>query len=172
MSVAVSGAIVFTDIVGFTDVTDQHGDDAAVEILAWQEKIVDAVLPPTGTVIKELGDGLLLWFRNGRHAIETALRLQQCFEDQPVPGVAVWVRIGGHWGTPRWRGNDIVGRDVNLAARITDLAGPGEVLCSAALVHASGPIPGVRFEELGPVFVRGFGEPVQLIRASWAASDG
>ena len=171
MSVAVSGAIVFTDIVGFTDVTDQHGDDAAEEILTWQEKIVDSVLPPTGRVIKELGDGLLLWFSDARHAIETALRLQQCFEEQPVAGVAVWVRMGAHWGTPRRRGDDIIGRDVNLAARITDLAGPGEVLCSAALVHASAPIPGVRFEELGPVFVRGFGEPVLLLRASWTPSD-
>ncbi len=171
MSVAVSGAIVFTDIVGFTDVTDQHGDDAAEEILTWQEKIVGSVLPPTGKVIKELGDGLLLWFSNARHAIETSHRLQQCFEDQPVPGIAVWVRIGGHWGKPRWRGDDIIGRDVNLASRITDLAGPGEVLCSAALVNASGPIAGVRFEELGPVFVRGFGEPVLLMRASWEPSD-
>ncbi|MEP6660662.1 MAG: adenylate/guanylate cyclase domain-containing protein [Acidimicrobiales bacterium] len=171
MSVAVSGAIVFTDIVGFTDVTDQHGDDAAEEILTWQEKIVGSVLPPTGKVIKELGDGLLLWFSNARHAIETSHRLQQCFEEQPVPGIAVWVRIGGHWGKPRWRGDDIIGRDVNLASRITDLAGPGEVLCSAALVHASGPIAGVRFEELGPVFVRGFGEPVLLMRASWEPSD-
>ena len=170
MKVAQSGAIVFTDIVGFTHVTDQHGDDAAVAILAWQEKIVDSVLAPTGKVIKELGDGLLLWFRNAQNAIETALRLQQCFEDQPLPGVAVWVRIGGHWGAPRWRGDDIIGRDVNLAARITDLAGPGEVLCSEALVHASGPIPGVLFEELGPMFVRGFGEPVVLVRASTEAS--
>jgi adenylate cyclase len=172
MTVAVSGAIVFTDIVGFTDVTDQHGDDAAEEILTWQEKIVGSLLPPTGKVIKELGDGLLLWFSDARHAIETALRLQKCFEEQPVPGIAVWVRIGGHWGRPRWRGDDIIGRDVNLASRITDLAGPGEVLCSDALVHASGPIAGVLFEELGPVFVRGFGEPVLLIRASWEPSDG
>lgn len=166
MSVAASGAIVFTDIVGFTHVTDQHGDDAAVAILAWQEKIVDSVLAPTGRVIKELGDGLLLWFRNARDAVETSLLLQQCFEEQPVPGVAVWVRIGAHWGSPRWRGNDIVGRDVNLAARITDLAGPGEVLCSAALAQAAGPIAGVCFEELGPVFVRGFSDPVVLVRAS------
>jgi len=172
MSAAASGAIVFTDIVGFTDVTDQQGDDAAEEILTWQEKIVDSVLPPTGKVIKELGDGLLLWFSNARHAVETALRLQQCFEDQPVPGVAVWVRMGGHWGTPRWRGDDIIGRDVNLAARIADLAGPGEVVCSAALVQASGPTAGVCFEELGPVFVRGFGEPVSLLRANGTPSDG
>ena len=168
MSVAVSGAIVFTDIVGFTDVTDQHGDDAAEEILTWQEKIVDSVLPPTGKVIKELGDGLLLWFSNARHAIETSHRLQQCFEEQPVPGIAVWYT--GTRASCGWRGDDIVGRDVNLAfASPTSRTGRGLANASGG---ASGPIPGVRFEELGPVFVRGFGEPVLLIRASWEPSDG
>ena len=71
-----------------------------------------------------------------------------------------------HWGRPRRRGDDIVGRDVNLAARIVDLAGPGEVLCSEATANEVGARPGVDFEPLGPVFVRGIAEPVPIVRMS------
>jgi class 3 adenylate cyclase len=62
-----------------------------------------------------------------------------------------------------------VGRDVNLAARIVDLAGPGEVLCSEVTADEIGAHPGVGFEPLGPVFVRGISEPVPIMRVVAAA---
>ena len=107
-------------------------------------------------------------------AIDTCLRLQREIDatndaDDAVP---LWVRIGVHWGCPRRRGDDIVGRDVNLAARIVDLAGPGEVLCSEATADAIGARSGVDFEPLGPVFVRGIAEPVAIVRVVGAAAGG
>ena len=159
-----TGAIVFTDIVGFTQMTDVHGDDIALALLERQEKLVRGALPERARVVKELGDGLLLWFDDATAAIETSLALQRDLEaaDDEVP---LWVRIGIHWGCPRVRGDDIVGRDVNLAARIVDLAGAGEVLCSEATAAVVGSLPGVEFEPLGPVFVRGIAEPVPIVRA-------
>ena len=68
----------------------------------------------------------------------------------------------------RQRGDDLIGRYVNLASRITSLAGPGEVLCTQALADEatrSHDCDGVRFDELGPAFVRGFAYPVPLVRA-------
>jgi adenylate cyclase len=185
------GAIVFTDIVGFTALTDTHGDDVALALLERQERMVRAALPPTARVVKELGDGLLLWFDDACEAIDTCLRLQRDFDavndaadaassgdgTARVVGVAdiddvpLWVRIGMHWGCPRKRGDDIVGRDVNLAARIVDLAAPGEVLCSEVTANTIGPRPGVGFEPLGPVFVRGISEPVPIVRVM-TATDG
>ena len=180
------GAIVFTDIVGFTTLTDMHGDDIALALLERQERMVRAALPTTARVVKELGDGLLLWFDDPSEAIDTCLRLQREFDvvneasdaSEPAPGdariiadaddVPLWVRMGVHWGCPRHRGDDIVGRDVNLAARIVDLAGPGEVLCSEATADVIGTRPGVGFEPLGPVFVRGIAEPVPIVRVMTA----
>ena len=69
------------------------------------------------------------------------------------------------------RGDDIIGRDVNLAARIVDLAAPGEVLCSEATANVIGARPGVGFEPLGPVYVRGITEPVPIVRVL-ASTDG
>jgi adenylate cyclase len=161
----VSGTIVFTDIVGFTQLTDEHGDDIALTLLERQEVLVRRALPSGGRVVKELGDGLLLWFDDPCDAITTALELQRSFEDESDDDLPMWVRIGMHFGYPRARGDDIVGRDVNLASRITDLAAPGEVLCSEATATEAGDLPGVGFEPLGPVFVRGIAEPVPLVRA-------
>jgi len=165
VTTATTGAIVFTDIVGFTQLTDERGDDVALALLERQERTVRAALPDCSRVVKELGDGLLLWFDSPREAIDTCLRLQQAFDRGADDDVPLWVRIGMHWGSPRRRGDDIVGRDVNLAARIVELAGPGDVLCSEATVNEAGDMGGILFEPLGPVFVRGIAEPVPIVRA-------
>ena len=162
-----SCAIAFTDIVGFTEFTAAHGDEAALQVLDLQGRIVREVLPHESRVVKELGDGLMLWFPDGRTAIDTCLRLRRRFVDARAP---LWVRIGLHWGTPHRRGDDYVGHDVNVAARIVDLAGPGELLVSDSLrtvLDDEG--QGVRLEELGPVVMKGIPDPVGLFRASQPA---
>jgi adenylate cyclase len=156
---------VFTDIVGFTHFTEERGDDVALALLERKEKLVRDALPDCGRVVKELGDGLLLWFDDVCEAFATCVALQVHFEREATDDLPLWVRMGLHWGSPRRRGDDIVGRDVNLAARIVELAGPGEVLCSAVAVEAAGRVSGIEFEELGPVFVRGLDDPVPLMRA-------
>jgi adenylate cyclase len=166
VTTTVSGTIVFTDIVGFTQLTDEHGDDVALNLLERQEVLVRRALPPGGRVVKELGDGLLLWIDDPCDAITTALALQRAFEGESDDDLPMWVRIGMHFGCPRARGDDIVGRDVNLASRIADLAAPGEVLCSEATAEEAGSLPGIEFEPLGPVYVRGFAEPIPLVRAN------
>jgi adenylate cyclase len=160
-----SGAIAFTDIVGFTELTDTHGDDVALALLERQTRLVQEHLPECARIVKELGDGLLLWFDDPRAGLQTCLGLQHRFESEAVDPLPLWVRMGLHWGCPRRRGDDIVGRDVNLAARIVDLAAPGEVLCSEATADAVGVLDGIDFEPLGPVIVRGFADPVALVRA-------
>jgi adenylate cyclase len=166
LTTTLAGTIVFTDIVGFTQLTDEHGDDLALTLLERQEELVRRTLPDSARVVKELGDGLLLWFDDASSAIVTCLLLQQAFEVESDGDLPMWVRIGMHWGCPRARGDDIIGRDVNLAHRISELAAPGEVLCSEATSERAGDIEGVDFESLGPVFVRGIADAVPLMRAS------
>lgn len=163
-----AGVVMFTDIVGFTEFTAIRGDGEALELLGVQESIVQSCLPGGSRLIKELGDGLLLWFDDACAAVETALLLQERFElhsaDSMLP---LWVRIGMHWGRPTARRGDIVGHDVNVAARIVDVAGPGEVVLSEPTVAALERQPAaVAFEELGPVLMKGIPDPVRLYRAS------
>jgi class 3 adenylate cyclase len=79
---SVSGAIVFTDISGFTEFTALEGDDQALEVLNTQARVVTASLPSGARVVKELGDGLLLWFPDGPSAVMTSLDLQERFENE------------------------------------------------------------------------------------------
>lgn len=164
-----AGAIVFTDIVGFTELTDQHGDDLALALVERQAAIVRGALPPGARIVKELGDGLLVWFDDAGDAVGTALSLQTQFATRPAADLPMWVRIGVHWGAPKRRGDDIIGRDVNLASRITALAGPGEVLCTEAVVEEvarSGSADRFEFGSLGSVFVKGVAEAVPLYTAT------
>jgi adenylate cyclase len=161
------GAIVFTDIVGFTELTELHGDDVALALVDRQERIVRAALPERARVVKELGDGMLLWFESADEAITVSVLLQASF-DEPGEPLPLWVRTGVHWGTPKWRGDDIIGRDVNLASRVAALAAPGEVLCTDAVVRQAGLLPDIDFTSLGSVYVKGLKEPVPVLRAQRA----
>ncbi len=166
MGLTSEGVIAFTDIVGFTEITDAQGDDVALALLDRQDRLVRTALGNSGRVVKELGDGLLLWFDDADVALARCLDLQAQFDEEG--DLPLWVRMGLHWGCPRRRGDDIIGRDVNLAARITALAGGGEVLCSEALAGRATADGNVLFEPLGPVFVRGISEPVGLMRVQRA----
>jgi adenylate cyclase len=159
------GTVVFTDLVGFTTFTATEGDAAALQLLSIQDKLVHATLPDDARVVKELGDGLLLWFPDAELAMQSCLDLLAAFdaaaESEELP---LWVRVGAHWGNPARRGDDIVGHDVNVAARIVDVAAPGELLCSGAVADAAGSCDGLEFVELGPVVMKGLNEPVSLFR--------
>jgi adenylate cyclase len=163
------GAVAFTDLVGFTEYTAVRGDLEALELLARQDALVRDVLPSSARLIKELGDGLLLWFPDADAALLTCLELQDRFETEAeLSGLPLWVRIGLHWGSQTERGDDIIGHDVNVASRIVGVAGPGEVLLSEPSRACLTSELGVAFDELGPVVMKGIPEPVRLFRA-WRA---
>ena len=169
---AQEGAIVFTDIVGFTEFTALQGDEAALKLLATQDRVVEEIVGTDGRVVKSLGDGLLIWFDDPGKAVQAALTLQSRFEEESFEeNLPLWVRIGVHFGSPARRGEDLIGHDVNVAARIVALAAPGEVLVSEACTHqVSGTASEVEFEEVGPVLMKGIPDPVSIYRAvttSW-----
>ena len=163
----VTGAVVFTDIVGFTEFTALEGDANALALLQVQERIVAAALPPGARVVKEMGDGLLLWFPDACEAIVTSLALQAAFEAEANESMLpLWVRMGAHWGQQTRRREDIVGHDVNIASRVAAVAGPGELLVSEpTIARAAAYLPaGYHVEELGPVVMKGIPEPIRLFR--------
>jgi adenylate cyclase len=161
-----SGAVVFTDIVGFTEFTAEHGDTEALALLDRQERVVRDTLPGDARVVKELGDGLMLWFPEAVSALNACFTLSERFEEEAATDVPLWVRVGMHWGCPTRRGDDLVGHDVNLAARIVDVAGPGEVLLSEPVRElVDGRVHGLRLDELGPVVMKGIPDAVPLYRA-------
>jgi class 3 adenylate cyclase len=164
---AVEGAVVFTDLTGFSEFTAIRGDEAALEMLSLQEDLLREAIGSRGRVVKNLGDGFLLWFDQVSDAVDSALCLQEKIDDLPFEeDMPMWVRIGINYGRPLQHGDDLVGHDVNVAARIVDLAQSGEVLVSQACTEKlSGELDGVYFDEVGPVVMKGIPDAVTLYRA-------
>ena len=162
------GAIAFTDIVGFTEFTATEGDARAVELLDTKRRIVDELLPRGGRVVKELGDGLLLWVDCADEGVRFCLDLQRAARQVSAEGpYPLWLRIGMHWGEPAERAGDLIGHDVNTAARIADQASPGETLASDVLVEQCDPARlDVGLDPIGPVVMKGLPGAVWLYRLS------
>ena len=168
---AVVGSVLFTDLVGFTDFNEGRGDVAALDVLDRQRAIVDAMLAmaPESRVVKELGDGLMVWFSSAATGVSVACDLMtEIHAARARDEFPLAVRMGLHHGEALARGDDLVGSTVNVAARVCDLAGPGELLVSDDAIGA-GAIE-VRqstldcFRPIGPTRVKGVGHAIWLHR--------
>lgn len=161
------GTIVFTDLVGFTEFTAANGDEAALAMVEAQEASIRKAVNGHGRIVKTMGDGLMLFFDDACRAIEASLAIQErCEEEADCDDLPLWMRIGVHHGHAVVRHDDLVGHDVNLASRVMELAGPGEVLATEAAVAASkSGLRGVDFSEMGPMLMKGIPEPVMVYTA-------
>jgi adenylate cyclase len=124
-------AILFTDLVGFSDWALGAGDEAALEVL---RRVGDAeqraISANRGAVVKRLGDGAMAVFGDAQQAVSAALDAQHGISKIEVEGYRPKQRAGVHRGTPRKVKGDFLGVDVNIAARVGDSAKGGEVLIS------------------------------------------
>jgi adenylate cyclase len=104
-----------------------------------------------GHPVKLLGDGVRLHFPEPAQAVVAGLKLVQRIPDQGLPRA----RIGINSGPVVFQHGDDFGRTVNVAARITDYARPGEVLVSDSVVTATSGPRGVRYQPIGPITLKG-----------------
>ena len=165
------GSVLFTDLVGFTQFNDAVGDVQAVEVLDRQTQLATHALngQRDGRLVKELGDGLMLWFGNPGTAVEVALNLMGSVEAARHAGdFPLAIRMGIHHGEALTRGDDVVGATINVGARVADLAGPGELLVSDVALDAMDTTARDQLQRapVGPVRVKGVSEPVWLQRIS------
>ena len=124
-------AILFTDLVGFSDWALKAGDEAALELL---RRVGDteqkAISDNQGAVVKRLGDGAMAVFSRADQAVLAALAAQADLAEINVEGHRPRLRAGVHQGKPRKVGGDFLGVDVNIAARVGDAAKADQVLIS------------------------------------------
>jgi adenylate cyclase len=124
-------AIVFTDLVEFSDWALEVGDTKAVDLLRKVGKQVEPPLESSGgTIVKRLGDGLMVVFDDPADALAATCAASGALDGIEVDGYRPELRAGMHLGKPRALGGDYFGVDVNIAARVAAAAGPGEVLVS------------------------------------------
>jgi adenylate cyclase len=154
-------AMSFLDLVGYTRLTEEHGDQAAAALAEALAVLVNRSSREHGGVpVKWLGDGVMVYFRDPAGAVLAALRLVAQLPEVGLPPAHVGVAAGPVVA----QGGDYYGRTVNLAARIAARAGAGQVLVSQRVAE-SAPAEGVRFVALGELRLKGFARPVRLLEA-------
>ncbi|NQV07808.1 DUF4242 domain-containing protein [bacterium] len=151
-------AIMFTDIVGSTDMSTSIGDRAALEAVRAHDAIVrDCLTAHSGREVKHTGDGVLASFTAVTQAADAAVAIQANVAE--VDGLAV--KIGLSAGEPVEDSDDLYGAAVNLAARICAHAEGGQILVSGTVRDlAIG--KQIRFEDQGLIALKGFPDPVRL----------
>jgi class 3 adenylate cyclase len=154
-------AMCFLDLVGYTRLTEEHGDQVAAGLAEALAVLVNRSSREHGGVpVKWLGDGVMVHFRDPARAVLAALGMVEQLPEAGLPPAHVGVAAG----PVVVQGGDYFGRTVNLAARIAAYASAGQVLVSERVVERVPP-QGVSFVELGQVQLQGIARPVPLLEA-------
>src|SRR3990167_51572 len=163
--------IAFVDLTGSVSVFETLGNDrAARAVTKLTQWIVSVGLAHSGKVVKMLGDGVLLSFTNNRLAVECMSQIQQ----EHAERVARWpnrltlmMQIGMARGQVVVVDGDCFGDAVNVASRLSDLAGPEQIMATDTVIRRLGPRHGVRSRSLGPMRIKGRVEPCEVFRVEW-----
>ncbi len=161
-------AVLFTDICGSTEMTQLLGDDAAIGLLHEHDAIVrDALGKHNGTEIKHTGDGIMASFPSVASSVEAAIAMQRNLTEREGASLArLDVRIGISAGEPVSDHDDLFGAAVQLAARLCSCSDPRGITVSVA-VRELCVGKRFRFEERGPMDLKGFAEPVPVYEVRW-----
>jgi adenylate cyclase len=149
---------LFMDLVGFTALTAEQGDESAADVALSLYAHVRHLLPAhRGEEIKTIGDAMMVRCEDPRQGLELGLRIAEQIGDQPdFPPV----RVGVHTGSAIGRDGDWYGSAVNVAARLCSAAGGGEVLVSDATREAAGPTSDLCFGPRQLHWLKNVPEPV------------
>jgi class 3 adenylate cyclase len=142
--------IIFTDIVGSTETAARVGDSRWRRMLDEHDQLIrQEVARYRGRVVKTTGDGALATFDGPARAVRSA-----CSIATGVRRIGLEVRAGVHTGEVERRGDDIGGVGVHIGARVSALAGPGQVLVSRTVVDLVAG-SGLEFEAAGTHVLKG-----------------
>jgi adenylate cyclase len=152
----VAVTLCFIDLTGFTRFTEEEGDIEALDVVENFVETVEATLPREATIVKTIGDEVMVVSPDAAALTEWAVAFLGRFDRRPQP------RVGIHSGDAVYRDGDYFGNSVNLAHRIVNRALAGEVLVTDRVAAALDGRPGLRLEPIGEVSLKGFPVPTAL----------
>ncbi len=149
----------FVDLTGFTRYTEEEGDEEALDLVERFVETVEATLPAEATIVKTIGDEVMIVSPDPVTLTEWAVGFLGLFQERPQP------RVGIHYGVAVYRDGDYFGTHVNLAHRVVARAIGGEVLVSRSAVDEIGGSDYLEFDPIGEVELKGFPAPAELFTA-------
>jgi adenylate cyclase len=149
--------VAFSDIEDSTLRNEALGDREWLKILERHNRVVQKLVADHGGhVIKSQGDGFMIAFADARQAVLCGIGVQQALHDDAERWEGIRVRIGMHVGPSVRRGDDLFGRNVALAARITGHADGGEILVSDSVREAVDGMSDIEFGTPREAELKGF----------------
>ncbi len=161
-------AAMFTDISGSTGLNQELGDETWVELLATHRKVVrETTAEFEGTEVATQGDGFFVRFDHPERAARCAIEIQRRLElkrqaDPRIPAVRVGIHVGE---AIQAADDDVLGHVVNVAARLLDVAAPGEIMVTEPVAdHVD---PGLLVDH-GLADLKGVGQPRHVLGIKWS----
>jgi adenylate cyclase len=167
----VDTTIAFADFTGSTGLYETLGNSKAADTLTratqWIGKLCET---RGGRVVKYLGDGVLMAFSDNTAAVHAMGEMQRLHHER----ISTWpehvrmkIKVGMARGPVIEQDGDCFGDAVNLASRLSDLAGAEQVLVSQSVIGALVDHGDIRCRNLGMMEIRGKAEPVEVHRVEW-----
>jgi class 3 adenylate cyclase len=163
--------IMFTDLVGSTEILGRLGETRFMELLTTHDGIVrEALYRHRGREVKHTGDGIMASFAGAGDAVRGALAIEDAFARLDATAERLRVRVGLAAGQPVDRNDDIFGEAVVLASRLCNAADPQKILSAASVRDHAGD----GFVFVGPIerTLKGFAKPIPVFEVRGAAAPG
>jgi adenylate cyclase len=154
-------ASVFADLSGYTQLTEEAGDQEAARVSVALAQLVNEIAPRhDGQVVKMLGDGVFFHFPDPTAAVRASLEIVEGVRPRGLPPA----HIGVNAGPMIYEEGDYFGRTVNIAARIASQAEADQVLVGEDAYRAV-TSDGFRLIERGRLELKGVSQPVMAYEA-------
>ncbi len=161
--------ILFTDLVGSTELLGRLGEDRADELRRAHFAMLRAAISAHGgEEVKNIGDSVMVAFTSPAKAIACAVEMQQrIHKHERSGGPPLAIRIGVNAGEATEEDDDYFGTPVVIARRLCDTAGGGQILTSDVVRALVGSRGGFIFKDLGALALKGIENPVPACEIAW-----
>ncbi len=175
-------ALMFTDLVGSSKLYHERGDSMARALVATHQQLLTEQLERfEGTLIKTIGDSLMVTFSRAKLAVACAIGMQRAmagYNQQAPPADRLHIRIGVHLGPVIVENDqqaapailDVHGDAVNVAARIEELAQSDQIYASLTAWQGATAV-NTEVEHLGDFKLKGLSEKQALVQILWRSED-
>ncbi|MBK8504130.1 MAG: adenylate/guanylate cyclase domain-containing protein [Saprospiraceae bacterium] len=151
-------AIVFTDIEGFSAITQKDEETALRLVQRYRDTIIESTEKYRGKIVNFYGDGSLSVHQSTLDAVNSAIAIQSIFAIAP----SIPVRIGIDLGEVVMTHDTIYGNAVNIASRLQQLGRAHSILISGTVAKELGNHPNIQLSLIGQEFVKNIKEPVNI----------
>jgi len=155
-------AIMFTDIVGYTRMMGRD-EQKTLRVLSENLRLHESCISAYGgSIVKEMGDGIMAQFDNSTDAVNCAIDIQRECQNFDYK-----IRIGIHTGVVTIIKNDLYGHNVNVAARIESVADPGGIYITQTSKELITKAPNIKVKYIGEIALKNVLKPVK----TWAVEE-